>query len=302
MTIVVTGSTGTIGSKLVAQLASAGAHVRALARSPGKCHFPDAVEVVEGDLSDVPSVQRALSGARTLFLLNAVSPDELNQALVALNLAQSEGIRRIVYLSVTRAHAFSNVPHFAAKAAAERMIVEFDMPATVLRPNYFMQNDVDMEMSIRQHGIYPMPIGSKGLSMIDVRDIVDVAALEILRRDRAPEPLPRDVIELGGPDLVDGDWAASLWSQYLGHTVAYGGDDFAAWRRAVGTGIASWFDFDMYQMMGRFQHEGLAASTHDKQRLAKLLGRPLRSYETFVAETARTWLASPPPEAVRADE
>jgi len=35
-----------------------------------------------------------------LFLLNAVTPDEVTQALITLSLAQEAGIKRIVYFSV----------------------------------------------------------------------------------------------------------------------------------------------------------------------------------------------------------
>ena len=50
---------------------------------------------------DVDSLRVALSDVSTLFLLNAVAPDELNQALIALNLAREAGVERIVYFSIS---------------------------------------------------------------------------------------------------------------------------------------------------------------------------------------------------------
>lgn len=289
MTILVTGGTGTVGKALVARLAEAGATLRILTREPEKYSFPATVQVVRGDMSDIASVEAALVSVRTLFLLNGVTPDELNQSLILLNLARRAGIERIVYLSVTRAQKFSNVPHFAAKAAAERMLDEFDMAASILRPNYFMQNDAKLEAAIGQNGIYPMPIGAKGLSMIDVRDIADIAAHEVLRRDRSSEPLPRQIIELGGPDVVNAAMATELWSRQLGHPVQYCGDDMAAWEQMLSGAMPSWMVFDMALMMQRFQMDGLSASAQDTAQLVELLGRPLRSYESFVAETVAAW-------------
>src|SRR3712207_6461649 len=100
MTILVTGATGTIGRQVVEQLTKRGADVRALVRDPAKANFPAGVAVVQGDLLDVDSFREAFAGVSTLFLLNAVVPDEFTQALVALNVARKAGVERIVYLSV----------------------------------------------------------------------------------------------------------------------------------------------------------------------------------------------------------
>jgi len=165
MSILVTGATGTIGSLVVQGLASAGAQVSAFVRTPGKQSFPAGVKEVVGDLTDVPSVRAALSSVRTLFLLSAVTPDEVTQALVALNLAREAGIERVVYLSVIHADKFTNVPHFTGKHTVERMIESLDIPATILRPAYFMQNERTVQQVIQGYGVYPMPIGSAGVAM-----------------------------------------------------------------------------------------------------------------------------------------
>src|SRR6476469_2059828 len=78
--------------------------------------------IVQGDVLDVDSLRGALNGVSTLFLLNAVVADEFTQALIVLNLAREAGVERIVYLSVIHSDLYSNVPHFAAKFAVERMI------------------------------------------------------------------------------------------------------------------------------------------------------------------------------------
>jgi uncharacterized protein YbjT (DUF2867 family) len=166
MTILVTGATGTVGRSVVEQLIKRGADVRALVRDPAKASFPAGVTSVKGDLLDVESMRGALSGASTLFLLNAVVPDEFTQALIALNLAREAGIERIVYLSVIHSDVYVNVPHFAGKYGVERMIEQMGLNATILRPAYFMNNEITIRDVVTGYGIYPMPIGSKGLAMM----------------------------------------------------------------------------------------------------------------------------------------
>src|SRR5204862_8336310 len=159
---------------VVEQLVRRGADMRTLVRDPAKADFPASVAVAQGNLLDVDSLRSAFSGVSTLFLLNAVVPDEFTQALIALNVAREVGIERIVYLSVIHSDLYVNVPHFAGKFAVERMIEQMGLNATILRPAYFIDNDLTIKDVVTGYGIYPMPIGSKGLAMIDVRDIGEI--------------------------------------------------------------------------------------------------------------------------------
>jgi uncharacterized protein YbjT (DUF2867 family) len=284
MSILVTGATGTIGSLIVQRLADAGADVKALVRQRGKLSFPAGVTEVVGDLTDVPSLRAALSSARTLFLLNAVTPDEVTQALIALNLAREAGIDRIVYLSVIHADKYTNVPHFTGKYTVERMIESLDIPATILRPAYFMQNERMVQQVIQGHGVYPMPIGSTGVSMVDTRDIADIAVAELLRRDRAPTPLPRVTLDVVGPDVLTGASVAKIWSSALGRPVTYAGDDVAAFEAQMASFGPAWLAYDMRLMMTGIQQFGMQSAADTVDRLQAILGRPLRTYANFVKE------------------
>lgn len=289
MTILVTGSSGTIGSLIVRQLADRGAEVRALARDPDKAKFPAGVTPVKGDLADVDAMRVALAGTDTLFLLNAVVPDELTQALITLNLARDAGIRRVVYFSVFNGDIFTDVPHFSGKHTAERMIAQFDIPATILRPAYFMQNDISLKEAIVGHGIYPMPIGGIGVAMADVRDIAEIAAVSLIRRESAAEPLPREIIEIAGPDTLTGDAVAAIWSDVLGRPVSYAGDDLDAFEQQSRTQIPGWMAYDMRMMARGFQRDGMVAKAGNLDRMTGLLGRPPRTYRNFAEETMRHW-------------
>jgi uncharacterized protein YbjT (DUF2867 family) len=122
MTILVTGATGRVGQHVVNQLTQRGAKVRVLTRDASKVSFPASVEVAQGDLLDIDALRTAFKDVRTLFLLNAVTGDEFTQAIITLNVARESGVERVVYLSVMHADRAVNVPHFAVKSGAERML------------------------------------------------------------------------------------------------------------------------------------------------------------------------------------
>ncbi|WP_321953761.1 NmrA/HSCARG family protein [Burkholderia cenocepacia] len=287
MTILVTGATGRIGRQLVRQLVDRGADVRVLVRDPAKADFPAAVTVAQGDMLDVDALRAAFSGVRTLFLLNGVAGDEFTQALIALNLAREAGIERVVYLSVLHADRFVNVPHFAVKFGAERMIEQMGFSATILRPAYFMDNDATVKDVIVGHGVYPMPIGGKGIAMIDARDIAEVAAIELIRRNDAPGKLPVETLNLVGPDTLTGPQLASIWSDTLGRPVAYGGDDPTPFEDNFATFMPKWMAYEMRLMAERFVSDGMVPEAGDVERLTAILGRPLRTYRDFVAALVR---------------
>ncbi|MDE5439934.1 NmrA family NAD(P)-binding protein [Bradyrhizobium sp. CSA207] len=286
MTILVTGATGTVGRQVIEQLVRRGADVRALVRDPAKAKFPAGVNVVQGDLLDVDSLRGAFSDVSTLFLLNAVVSDEFTQALIALNLAREAGVEGIVYLSVIHSDLYVNVPHFAGKFGVERMIERMGFNATILRPAYFMNNDLTIKDVVFGHGVYPMPIGSKGLAMIDARDIGEIAAIELIRREQATGALPLERINLVGPATLTGSDVAAIWTAVLGRTIAYGGDDTGRFEQNLRQFMPPWMAYDMRLMSERFLTEGMIPEAGDVARLTALLGRPLRSYRDFAAEIA----------------
>jgi uncharacterized protein YbjT (DUF2867 family) len=286
MTILVTGATGNIGAQVIQHLVDGGADVRALVRDPATAKIPAGVAVATGEFLDVDSLRSAFEGVSTLFLLNAVVPDEFTQALIALNVARSAGIDRIVYLSVIHPDIYVNVPHFAGKFGVERMIERMAFPATILRPAYFIQNDLTIKDAITDYGVYPMPIGTKGLAMIDVRDIAEIAALELLRREQSEQPLPLSRINLVGPETLTGPDIAAIWTDVLGRPIHYGGSDTQAFEQNLRQFMPAWMAYDMRLMGERFLTDGMLPEGGDVKRLETLLGRPLRSYRSFASETA----------------
>jgi uncharacterized protein YbjT (DUF2867 family) len=212
--------------------------------------------------------------------------DEFTQALITLNIARKSGIERLVYLSVIHSDRVVNVPHFAVKLGAERMIAEMGFSATILRPAYFIDNELVIKDVIFNYNLYPMPIGSKGVAMVDARDIAEVAAIELIRRDQAPGKLPIETINLVGPDTLTGADLAKIWSDVLGRPVAYGGNEPTGFEQNLATFMPKWMAYEMRLMAERYVSDGMVPEAGDVDRLTKILGRPLHSYRSFATEIA----------------
>lgn len=283
MTILVTGSTGKVGSKVLEELGKRNVTVRALVRKPD-ARLAHGVEPVVGDLLDPVSVEKALEGIDKLYLLNGVAPDELTQGLIAYGLAKKLKLKHVVYHSVFRAEHFKDVPHFASKVAIESALREFEIPFTIIRPNYFYQNDTSLKDVLMGPGIYPMPLGTPGVSAVDVRDIAEAAAIALTEKGHEGK-----TYNLNGPEVLSGAKIASIWSRVLGMQVRYTGEDMDAFEEQMREKAPSWSAFDMRMMFQGYLERGFVAADGDVEALTKLLGHAPRRYEDFARETILEW-------------
>ncbi|MGO6908544.1 hypothetical protein ACCS96_51720, partial [Rhizobium ruizarguesonis] len=80
---------------------------------------------------------------------------------------------------------------------------------------------------------------------IDVRDIAEIAALELLRREQAAEPLPLDRINLVGPQTLTGTGIAAIWSDVLARPIHYGGDNTEGFEQNLKQFMPGWMAYDI---------------------------------------------------------
>ena len=289
MNILVTGGTGTVGSHVVNELARQRVSAKVLTRDLKKARtLPAGIRAVEGNLLDVSSVRRVFEGVDAVFLLNAVAQTEASEGLMALTQMRVAGVKRVVYNSVHQVESAAYLPHFGSKIGIEAAIKRSGIAYTILRPNNFYQNDYWFKDVVLQHGVYPQPLGSAGLSRVDVRDIAEAAVIALTSSAHEGE-----TYDLVGPAVVTGASTAKVWSDVLGRPVVYGGDDLDAWEKVQLQYLPDWMVFDFKEMYRHFQQAGLKASPQAIERQSALLGHAPRDFETFAAETARAWTSSP---------
>jgi uncharacterized protein YbjT (DUF2867 family) len=105
--ILLTGGTGYVGGRLIPLLEKQRVRLRCLARSPEKMRprVQPGTEIVEGDVLDPASLDRALQGVQTAYylvhLMSGSKDFEKEDRQAATNFAQAAtkaGVRRIIYL------------------------------------------------------------------------------------------------------------------------------------------------------------------------------------------------------------
>jgi uncharacterized protein YbjT (DUF2867 family) len=283
MKVLAIGGAGHVGSEVVKELIKRNAEVDVLVRKEGT-KVSEGANAVVGDLLDPVFLEKALDGIDKLYLLNAVTPDELTQGLIAYDLARRAKLKHIVYHSVFRVDHFKDVPHFASKFALESALHAFDLPFTIIRPNYFNQNDVGLKDPLMKAGIYPMPLGPVGVSTVDVRDIAEATAIALTTAGHEGK-----TYNLNGPDVVSGLDAAAIWTEVLGRKIKYAGHDMDAFEKQMRDKAPAWSAFDIRMMFQGYIERGFVAGDDDIETLTTLLGHAPRRYIDFARETAVVW-------------
>lgn len=129
-TILVTGSTGTLGTPTTALLRSTGNTVRALSRSSGP-------GLTTADLRSGQGVSAAFAGVDTVVHL-ATGLKDVDQAATAIGAAREANIRHFVLISIV---GIEKIPlgYYRGKEEIERMLVSSGLPHTILRATQFHQ-------------------------------------------------------------------------------------------------------------------------------------------------------------------
>lgn len=285
MKFLVFGSTGTVGSQLTRALVAGGHQVRAVSRDPAKAAKLGAgIEVAKADLNDPDTLAGLFDGMDGTFLLAAVGPTESHEALIGVTAARVAKAKRIVYLSVQHADRAAHLPHFGSKVGVEAALAASGVPYTILRPSNFQQSDASVRDAMLRYGVYPIPLGSAGVSRVDVRDIVEVAVISLTQA--AHDGKTYDIV---GPRALTGPECARIWSSALGKELAYGGDDLDAWEKQARTWLPVSIAYDLRHMFAHFQEKGLVATAEDVAILTRVLGHAPRSLEAYAAECAKAW-------------
>lgn len=176
--ILVTGATGTVGTEVVKVLASKGEHVRAMVRDPEKAAstLGQGVEIVQGDFGNPETFDAALKDVEKVFLLSPPSPQMGEQQGKFVEAAKQAGVQQIVRLSILPADPNSPIAIGRWHGEADQHVIDSGIAYTLLRPAYFMQNQLMSATTIGSQGaIYGMLGGGK-VGHIDARDVSEVAA------------------------------------------------------------------------------------------------------------------------------
>jgi uncharacterized protein YbjT (DUF2867 family) len=206
--IVVAGGSGTLGTRLLALLGDRGLDLRILARDPDKARslVGSKVEIVPGDVTDAPTLERAVAGARTVVSAitgfgpaRDVSPRSVDWQGNAnlIRAARAAGVEHFILLSVCQAAADHPIELFRMKYRAEEELRASGLAWTIIRPTAYMETWVHVlgdplleTGSTRMFGRGENPINF--VSAHDVAGFVDLAVM-----DRAMRGV---TVDAGGPE------------------------------------------------------------------------------------------------------
>ena len=186
MTIVVTGATGNVGRPLVAELAAAGARVRAVTRTPDTAGFPPSVEVV-GSAAD------ALPGASAVFLNSRALGEDLAERGGRMPARRESPnwlrCRRSTPTTTSRGsrHAFRG----DRNKEVEQLAVDSGLAWVSLRPTVFATNFAGMwSAQIRAGDVVAGPYAAASTAPIVESDIAAVAARALLTDELVGQRIP----------------------------------------------------------------------------------------------------------------
>ncbi len=290
--ILVTGATGNVGSTLIPKLIAMGATVRALVRDESKAQGlrDQGVEVVSGDLDKPETLEAAFSGVDKVFLITAPNPNQVTQARNAIAAAKRAGSTHIVRLS---AGAFNTADHSPSRVTKQHAEIDAELkasglPYTLLKPHNFMQNTLMLAQTVASDGAMYIPMKEGKLGMIDVRDIVDVAA-KVLAEDGHEGK----TYALTGPASISYHDVAAGLSKALGKEVKYVDVPPEAAREAmVGMGLPDWIVGALTEYNKAFSEGSGDFTTNDFEEIT---GHPARSYETFASDFAQAFAPATAP-------
>lgn len=183
--ILVIGGTGNVGTPLVDLLRTKQANFKVLVRSAenqARLAGQD-IETIRGALGDWGSIDEALKGVETVFLLSSPEMDFLALHTGLIDRVVVAGVRKIVRMSSQPAQTNPEVPMYDMHIKADHYLEKSGLDFAILRPDYFMQNMENMHAPyIKEHNMFAQYLGDARIPMVDARDIAK-AALHCLLSD-----------------------------------------------------------------------------------------------------------------------
>lgn len=264
--VLVLGATGLQGGGVARHLLRRGRFaVRALTRHPDSAKAGElkrqGAEVVQGDLADPASLQRAMKGCAAVFGVTNFWEHfqaERSQGMALMDAVTAAGVGHLVFSSLPSARFVSggeySVPHFDIKAEIADYARSLALPVTFVHYAFYYENFLNLGLFQKQTDgslSFGMPQGDTPLAAVSTEDAGDVVAAIFEQKDKY---LGRTV-GLVGDDRPCGDYASVL-SRAMGVPVHYSHiprEVYAGFGFPGAEELADMFDFNRVFILGRKQ-------------------------------------------------
>ncbi len=224
--LLLTGATGSIGSRLLPLLLEGGEDVRCLVREPRRLGERRVdVQIALGDLgemSDPYLVRQALRGVDTVVHLAATIRDQPHHRIEELNglatvrllrAAERSGVRRFVFFSALNASAAQRTRFFRAKWLAERAVESSPLESIVFAPSIVYDHSDPWITLLRRFSFLPvMPVSGAGRAQFQPIWAADTARCVITALGGGSGRR----YELAGPETLTYDQMSDLVTRLAG--------------------------------------------------------------------------------------
>jgi len=286
-TVLVTGATGRIGRLVVDALLRAGASVRALTRRPEHAALPAGVEVVPADFTVPASLDPALEGVQSVFLVWTAAAAAAPAVVERLAAHPSSLPRRVVYLSAPfrTPHPFFQQPNPMRDihAEVEHLLAATSLEVAILRPGMFASNALHWwAPQIREGEVVRWPYASAETAPIDERDVGAVAARVLLDARHA-----RGDYVLTGPESLSQAAQVQAIGDAIGRPLRFeelSPDEFRRETAATWGGVA--------EMLLAAWRAALGRPAYITSAVDEILGSPPRTFHQWAADHAAAFARS----------
>jgi len=207
--ILVFGATGNQGGAVARHLLRDGWQVLAVTRNPeGESALAlknAGAELVQADMDDPASLDRAMEGVYGVFSVQnswVVGVEkEVVQGNAVADAAKKAGVQHLVYTSVGSAERNTGIPHFDSKWEIEEHIASLGIPATVVRPVFFMDNLAGQMGPADENGTLVLRMAMPPETQLQMVAVDDIGAFVAIAFND-PENYIGKSLELAGDDLT----------------------------------------------------------------------------------------------------
>ena len=223
--ILVVGSTGNLGRKVVRSLRVAGENVRAMTRVLAKADELKALgaQPIRGDLTDPDSLDFALRGVRAVVISahsvlgrGAESSEAVDDEghRVLIDKAKEAGVEHLIYISVIGASANHPIDFWRTKARIEQYIKDSGIDYTIIRAASFIEVHAYMLLGkpvVEGKRVIVTGRGRHPRNFVAAEDVAKVVmgALKI-------PSLRGETIDVGGPENLTSNQVVQLFARLSG--------------------------------------------------------------------------------------
>ena len=278
--ILVTGATGNIGSHIVRLLKDEGADFVAGVNN----RAIEGVESVSIDYANVASLEKAMQGISTLFMVLPSHPDMVQWGRNAIEAAKKAGVKHIVRSSGSLAKVDSPLKVIELLNATDQDVKDSGIDYTITAPQFFMQNFINFFADDYKNGTLYQPAGDGKMGWVDLRDIAAVNVAVLLN----PEAYTNQTLTITGSECLSYSEAIGQMNEVLGKACQYVAVPDAAAIDAMKEMQFPPFIIDIMISLNHTVVEGYAEEVTDT--VEKVTGRKPISFKQFVTDNKDVWL------------